>query len=144
MQYLGFIQVDAAHWWWLSRPPPHMIVKRFGCTAIHNKALYNASFIHSFRLDVKITWCGVSFSLDIRRPFLAFSVILQEAWTIVSSVLSQASSSLFHPFPLYLHPFPFTFLSFISIQVRPVLFSAHTLAFLSIITLMRPNFPCST
>ncbi len=29
------------------RPPPHMIVKRFGCIAIHNNALYNC-FIHSF------------------------------------------------------------------------------------------------
>ncbi len=30
---------------------PHMIVKRFGCMAIHNKALYKCiihSFIHSF------------------------------------------------------------------------------------------------
>ncbi len=30
--------------------PPHMIVKHFGCTAIHNKALYKCiihSFIHS-------------------------------------------------------------------------------------------------
>ncbi len=27
--------------------PPHMIVKRFGCTTIHNKALYKC-FIHSF------------------------------------------------------------------------------------------------
>ncbi len=27
-------------------PPPHMIVKRFGCTAIHNKALYMCT-IHS-------------------------------------------------------------------------------------------------
>ncbi len=40
------IQVDAAHWWWLRRDPPHMIVKRFGCTAVHNKALYKC-FIHS-------------------------------------------------------------------------------------------------
>ncbi len=36
---------------WLRRDPPrpHMIVKRFGCTAIHNKALYKSiilSFIH--------------------------------------------------------------------------------------------------
>ncbi len=29
------------------RPPPQMIVKRFGCTTIHNKALYK-SIIHSF------------------------------------------------------------------------------------------------
>ncbi len=41
------IQVDAAHWWWLRRDPPLMIVKRFGCTTIHNKALYKC-FIHSF------------------------------------------------------------------------------------------------
>ncbi len=27
--------------------PPHMIAKRFGCTTIHNKALYKC-FIHSF------------------------------------------------------------------------------------------------
>ncbi len=27
---------------------PHMIVKRFGCTAIHKKRYINASFIHSF------------------------------------------------------------------------------------------------
>ncbi len=39
--------VDAAHWWWLRRDPPHMIVKRFGCTAIHKKALYKC-IIHSF------------------------------------------------------------------------------------------------
>ncbi len=39
----------AAHWWWLRRDP-HMIVKHFGGTAIHNKALYKClihSFIHS-------------------------------------------------------------------------------------------------
>ncbi len=45
------IQVDAAHWWWFRRdPPPHMIVKRVGCTTIHNKELYKCiihSFIHS-------------------------------------------------------------------------------------------------
>ncbi len=29
------------------RPPPHMTVKRFGCTTIHNKALYKC-LIHSF------------------------------------------------------------------------------------------------
>ncbi len=28
--------------------PPHMIVKRFGCTTIHKKRYINASFIHSF------------------------------------------------------------------------------------------------
>ncbi len=42
--------------WWFCRQhqlvvveerPPHMIVKRFGCTAIHNKALYKC-IIHSF------------------------------------------------------------------------------------------------
>ncbi len=41
------IQVDAAHWWWLRRDPPHMIVKCFGCTTIHNKALFKC-IIHSF------------------------------------------------------------------------------------------------
>ncbi len=39
-----------SHWWWLRRAPPHMIVKCFGCTAIHNKALckciIHSSFIH--------------------------------------------------------------------------------------------------
>ncbi len=35
--------------------PPHMIEKHFGCTAIHNKALYNTSFIHSF-IHVRQTW----------------------------------------------------------------------------------------
>ncbi len=35
------------HWWWLRRDPPHMIVKRFGCTTIHKKALYKC-IIHSF------------------------------------------------------------------------------------------------
>ncbi len=44
----SIIQVDAAHWWWLRRDPPHMIVKRFGCTTIHKKRYINASFIHSF------------------------------------------------------------------------------------------------
>ncbi len=39
-------QMEAAHWWW-SRRSSHMIVKRFGCTAIHNKALYKC-IIHSF------------------------------------------------------------------------------------------------
>ncbi len=33
--------------------PPHMIVKRFGCTTIHNKALYKC-FIHSFIQMLKI------------------------------------------------------------------------------------------
>ncbi len=36
---------------WGETPPPHMIVKRFGCTTIHNKALYKcliSSFIHSY------------------------------------------------------------------------------------------------
>ncbi len=32
---------------WGETPPPHMIVKHFGCTAIHNKALYKC-IIHSF------------------------------------------------------------------------------------------------
>ncbi len=34
---------------WGETPPPPMIVKCFGCTAIHNKALYKCihSFIHS-------------------------------------------------------------------------------------------------
>ncbi len=41
------IQVDAAHWWWLRRDPPHVIVKRFGCTTIHKKRYINVSFIHS-------------------------------------------------------------------------------------------------
>ncbi len=41
------IQVDAAHWWWLRRDNPLMIVKHFGCTAIYNKALYKC-IIHSF------------------------------------------------------------------------------------------------
>ncbi len=33
--------------------PPHMIVKRFGCTAIHNKSAIKMhhSFIHSFNLQ---------------------------------------------------------------------------------------------
>ncbi len=31
----------------LRRDPPHMIVKHFGCTTIHNKALYKC-IIHSF------------------------------------------------------------------------------------------------
>ncbi len=30
--------------------PPHMIVKRFGCTTIHKKCYINASFIHSFKV----------------------------------------------------------------------------------------------
>ncbi len=33
--------------WGETPPPPHMIVKRFGCTTIHNKALYKC-IIHSF------------------------------------------------------------------------------------------------
>ncbi len=40
------------------RPPPHMIVKRFGCTTIHNKALYKCiihSFIHSNNFPRKNT-----------------------------------------------------------------------------------------
>ncbi len=45
------IQVDAAHWWWLRRDP-HMIVTRFGCTAIHNKALYKC-IIHSFKVQIR-------------------------------------------------------------------------------------------
>ncbi len=40
------IQVDAAHWWWLRRDHPHMIVKHLGCTTIHNKAQMHRSFIH--------------------------------------------------------------------------------------------------
>ncbi len=35
---LDIIQVDAAHWWGWGETPPHVIVKRFGCTAIHNKS----------------------------------------------------------------------------------------------------------
>ncbi len=35
------------------RPPPHMIVKRFGCTATH-KALYKC-FIHSFLFGLFIS-----------------------------------------------------------------------------------------
>ncbi len=41
----------------LRRDPPHMIVKRFGCMAIHNKALYKC-IIHSF---IRRCWiCGVT------------------------------------------------------------------------------------
>ncbi len=43
------IQVDTAHGGGWGETPPHMIVKRFGCTTIHNKALYKC-FIHSFIL----------------------------------------------------------------------------------------------
>ncbi len=32
---------------------PHMIVKRFGCTTIHNKALYKC-FIHSFIQNITV------------------------------------------------------------------------------------------
>ncbi len=39
-----------AYWWWLRRGPPHMIVKRFGCTTIHNKALYKC-IIHSYERE---------------------------------------------------------------------------------------------
>ncbi len=35
---------------------PHMIVKRFGCTAIHNKALYKC-IIHLFRITWYINCC---------------------------------------------------------------------------------------
>ncbi len=49
------IQVDAAHWWWLKRDPL-MIVKRFGCTTIHNKALYKC-FIHSFIHSLSFGLC---------------------------------------------------------------------------------------
>ncbi len=48
--------------WGETPPPTHMIVKRFGCTTIHNKALYKClihSFIHScdvLRLQWNI-WC---------------------------------------------------------------------------------------
>ncbi len=45
------IQVDAAHWWWLRRDPPHMIVKRFGCTTIHKKR-YIKCIIHSLYSEV--------------------------------------------------------------------------------------------
>ncbi len=43
-----YIYIYIYIWWWLRRdPPPHMIVKRFGCTTIHKKRYINAS-IHSF------------------------------------------------------------------------------------------------
>ncbi len=37
---------QGCQWWWLRRDP-QIIVKRFGCTAIHNKALYKC-IIHTF------------------------------------------------------------------------------------------------
>jgi len=55
--------------WWIEFPsgcctlvvveerPPHMIVKRFGCTTIHNKALYKC-IIHSFIHSEKVYMCG--------------------------------------------------------------------------------------
>ncbi len=40
--------------------PPHMTVKRFGCTTIHKKRYINASFIHSFIHDNLLDHCQVS------------------------------------------------------------------------------------
>ncbi len=59
-------------------PPPHMIVKRFGCTTIHNKALYKCiihSFIHSsgqlYNLTHKLS--------VLSPPLLALSLIMQQS-----------------------------------------------------------------
>ncbi len=63
------IQVDAAHWWWLRRDPPHMTVKRFGCTTIHKKRYINASFIHSSLYSSGLqVFCGLPFVTGI-NPF---------------------------------------------------------------------------
>ncbi len=35
---------------------PHMIVKRFGCTAIHNKRYINAFILHSFKIEMNQTF----------------------------------------------------------------------------------------
>ncbi len=50
--------------------PPHMIVKHFGCTAIHNKALYKC-IIHSFTISLEkfaFTYIFVKTSLYIQYP----------------------------------------------------------------------------
>ncbi len=54
------------------RPPP-MIVKRFGCTTIHNKALYKC-LIHSFiNLCLQqFCMCRMSFTMRQRASVLAF------------------------------------------------------------------------
>ncbi len=69
--------------------PPHMIVKRFGCTAIHKKALYKC-IIHSFItwwtgvvwITCGLLWCfyklfGLSFW---RHPFTAEDPLVNKWW----------------------------------------------------------------
>ncbi len=79
------IQVDAAHWWWLRRePPPHMIVKRFGFTTIHNKALYKCfihSFIHSFILMCCRSDARAARKLQFEWIQWTWISVLKSAWT---------------------------------------------------------------
>ncbi len=73
--------------WW-DPPPPPTIVKRFGCTAIHNKALYKC-FIHFHQ----------SLAREMNHPFLRkyYFKITVEAW------FSEAGCS-YHRF---IHPFAY-------------------------------------
>ncbi len=58
-------------------PPPRMIVKRFGCTTIHNKELYKClihSFIHSYCPENRSAVCAVLverlFNISVTTEFI--------------------------------------------------------------------------
>ncbi len=73
---------NMSDWWWLRRDPL-MIVKRFVCTAIHNKELYKClihSFIHSFIHLHSCPWktlgvCDIGKN-DISMSFVSFSITI--------------------------------------------------------------------
>ncbi len=80
-----WIYVDAAHWWWLMRDPPpththtHMLVKRCGCTAIHNKALYKC-FIHSFTNHYDFQKIYILFQLFVSIQWKNHHCIVRKHW----------------------------------------------------------------
>ncbi len=52
-------QVDAAHWWWLRRDPPHDYKSALGVQQYTIKRYINALFIHSFIPEGKL-FCASS------------------------------------------------------------------------------------
>ncbi len=85
------IQVDATHWWWFEERPPHTIVKHFGWTPMHNKALYKC-IIHSFKsplpnvsshfyllllLSFQFSFCH---SVCFNFIFVSFSSVIKCHW----------------------------------------------------------------
>ncbi len=69
---------------------PHMIVKRFGCMAIHNKALYKCiihSFIHS--RSILVASKNYGWTTDVSWTILTMSLLPFWALNVIDPLLSM-------------------------------------------------------